>query len=169
MGKVRRWFALAALLALSVAACAPKPITTLSKFNAAEVAYIHEQGPNTIRGQAFLRQRGGGVVTCAGSEVHLAPAGHYATERIRNIYGTTSRPAQAVARADDGDSEYYRYIRIATCDAQGSFTFRDVADGRYFLITVVQWQVHEYSHEGGALMSPVEVSGGEVAEVIIAP
>lgn len=44
-----------------------------STFNVDEVSFIKEEGTNTITGNAFLRQRGGGVVTCAGENITLYP------------------------------------------------------------------------------------------------
>ena len=51
-----------------LAACAQQQQTIdISRyFSVAEVAPFNVQGSGTIAGQGFLRQSGGGVVTCAG-------------------------------------------------------------------------------------------------------
>lgn len=75
------------LLVLSsgcVASPPPRPATTpmpteVRGFDAAEVAYIRE-------GNAFLRQRGGGIVTCAGETVRLVPLGSFAKGYFRLRY-----------------------------------------------------------------------------------
>ena len=152
----------------------PKPVATIGKFDAAEVTYIHEAGTNTIQGQAFMRQRGGGIVTCASEEVYLFPRGAYAEERMRNIYGTADRPAMAVSKPDAPDAEYVANRRVTHCDASGSFGFSAIADGDYFIITRVVWETPTgyqgaMQWQGGPVMSPVRVGGEETVSVIIAP
>lgn len=44
------------------------------------------RGDGEIRGNAFMMQRGGGVVTCAGNEVYLIPHNDYAAERLGALY-----------------------------------------------------------------------------------
>lgn len=157
------------LSAFTMQACV-KEIVTTTVFDPEEVSYILDEGSNTISGQAFLRQRGGGVITCAGNTVHLVPAGTYARERIQNIYGTIFRPALslAYARADSPDPYYVTLSREARCDAQGNFLFQGVADGAYFVATKVVWEVN-YQLQGGHVMAPVKVSGGQAVEVIVSP
>ena len=163
-------------LAMPVAGCTlPQPtvIPTLTPYDPIAAARIHEEGPNEIRGQAFLRQRGGDVVTCASSEVTLIPSTSYALERISSIYGVTTRAAQAHRVADEPDPGYLRDTRTTTCDAQGNFSFSGVADGYYFVTTRVVWEVPSgygyMSTQGGSVMAPVYVRGGEVKEIIISP
>ena len=148
-------------LAMAVAGCTlphPTVIPTLTPYDPIAASRIHEEGPNEIRGQAFLRQRGGGVVTCASSEVTLIPSTSYALERISNIYGVTTRAAQAYRVADEPDPGYLRDIRTTTCDAQGNFSFSGVADGYYFVTTRVVWEVPSgygyMSTQGGSVMAP---------------
>lgn len=62
------------IIALLVAGCSTRPEVDLTRYaNPAEVAPYNALGPASIEGQAFLRQRGGGVVTCAGEKVELVP------------------------------------------------------------------------------------------------
>ncbi|MDE0407080.1 MAG: hypothetical protein OXN81_04395 [Alphaproteobacteria bacterium] len=188
MDQVRTIAALAAVAL--VAGCAtgptpPAPIFTHSNFDPASVVHIHDEGPNTVRGQVFLRQSGGGVVTCAGREVRLIPAGEYAEERMLNLYGTVSSPARALPgsracgalaclgpiqprRLDTPDSRYVDHTRKAVCDAQGKFVFEKLADGQYFVTTSVSWVVAQ-ELQGGAVMAPVKLRGGETVEIIISP
>ena len=79
------------LIAVSVAGCVtptPTPPTPIrvQGFDAAEAAYIHDVGTNRIEGNAFLRQKGGGVVTCAGEAVRLIPLGRFAKKYFRIRY-----------------------------------------------------------------------------------
>lgn len=162
------------VIALSVAACQPiaKKVNLTSTFKADEAASILEEGDNTITGNAFLRQNGGGVVTCAGYEADLIPATDYALERINIIYGNAQKGYASVApyqvkAYDFGDtpSEYSEYKRKTLCDSSGHFKFTNVPDGDYVLTASVIWKVQ--SQQGGHLMQRVAVSGGETKDLIV--
>ena len=122
--------------------CAPQiqTIETIGKFDPDEVAFIHATGPNTIQGQAFMRQRGGNVVTCAGNKVLLVPQGSNSIERIAKLFGSTQRVARPIAMPDIADVRYWKHMRSTRCDAKGSFVFEDLADGDYFITTYVLWE-----------------------------
>jgi hypothetical protein len=140
-------------------------------FDATAVSFANKKGRATISGQAFLRQRGGGVVTCAANQVTLVPEGEYAKQRMIGIYGSTEKGytpvgvAERLANAKSDD--YYKLMKNVSCDAQGNFEFENVPNGEYFVITTVRWQVSEYSIEGGDLMQHVSVSNGRDVKVLL--
>lgn len=144
----------------------------LAAFDADEAAHIHVTGPNSVRGQAFLRQRGGGVVTCAGAGVSLMPDTAYARERIRKAYGPSA--LEAAARRiigvvlEDPDPAYVAHIRQTTCDADGRFAFTGLVDGTYYIETEVRWTV-AYQPQGGPVVVPVDLRGGQPVDVVVAP
>lgn len=73
---------------------APIPILTYNmqnNFDFDQAERLMKKGKNTVIGNAFLRQNGGGIVTCAGSEVTLIPATEYAKERLRRLYSGTDK------------------------------------------------------------------------------
>ncbi|MGL4711601.1 MAG: hypothetical protein ACRCWP_03290, partial [Shewanella sp.] len=80
---------LAAVFLILLAGCASPTVKLNTQFDAAEAKKLMEKGNNAIEGNAFLRQRGGGVVTCSGMTVQLVPATAYATERALSYFGTT--------------------------------------------------------------------------------
>ena len=161
---------LLALTLAMLAGCAstpPPPPIELTAFNPDEVAFIHENGDITVNGSAFLRQRGGDVVTCAGSIVSLIPAGKHAMERMDILYGGIATVSAITHRLTDDpprgfpeDSpEYLQYRRVTRCDAEGKFKFPNVSVGSYFITTSVEWEAREYygsislmSTQGGTLM-----------------
>lgn len=169
--KIAPVFGLIAALAL-LAGCVgspAKPITINATFDPNEVVFINADGENTISGQAFLRQSGGSVVTCAGEAVWLIPAGNYAKVRMLNIYGTSVAPArQTGSVVDEPNPRYLDLQRTTSCDAQGDFTFTNVPDGDYFVATTVQWFVGNAA-QGGGVMAPVSVSDKQDKRIIIAP
>lgn len=163
-----------------VAGCAPvatqgplAPLPMLNAFDPRQAVYIHRNGANSIRGQAFLRQSGGGVVTCAGADVRLFPRTTYGDERVQKAYGSSAE-AEATQRIvgiilEDPDPRWVEHMRQTVCDADGRFQFTDVADGAYFVETEVRWFVARYGSQGGPVIAPVTVEGGQAVDLIVAP
>jgi hypothetical protein len=147
-------------------------VVTTVPFDEREAAFINIQGTNTIEGQAFMRQAGGGVVTCAGSEVSLIPKTEYATQRITQIYGSDIKGIINSLQGPRslGSPAYMQMRRNTVCDAQGNFSFRNVADGTYYVTTLVLWTVGNSSiPQGGGVMQRVTVSGGQTQRLVISP
>lgn len=160
------------IFAIAVAACAAAPAApylTKTTFDPSEVAWSAGPGRNTVEGQAFLRQRGGGVVTCAGASVQLIPDSAYARERFMFIYGTATQPAASSGRRIDApNTAFVNTFRHQSCDAQGGFRFSEIPDGNYYVVTTVQWEVAGV-RQGGNVMAPVSLAGGETRQIIVAP
>lgn len=166
---------LAIAITTALVGCASSPVVVSSTFDIEAAKSALQPGSNTIKGSALIRQKGGGVVTCAGREVTLVPATAYADERMRHLYGNTTRgfnPAGLSARQGNFANEppaFRSMVRTSMCDAQGAFKFADVADGEFYVVSVVTWQVNDYFPEGGALMQRVSVRGGGTEEIVLAP
>lgn len=167
---MQRLFTVCCLLVLTACATPPMDFHVQSPFNPAVAARMLADGTNTIKGSAVMRQRGGGVVTCAGGVVTLVPATDYAIERMSAIYGGANIITRRHNRTFIPDPpEYDTMVKTTHCDAQGFFKFERLADGDFFVITVVAWQVQRYQVEGGALMRRVAVQGGRTAEIVLTP
>ena len=156
----------------------PVPAATVpmrTTFDPSEVAFFNETGTNSVKGSAFIRQQGGGVVSCAGNEVYLIPQGTYSTERMGIIYGKTSsagfnlagwRGRQMPVPPVDA---YRSHQRETTCDIDGKFEFRNIAAGSYFVVTRVTWTI-SHSTQGGSLMAPITFAdNNEVKSVVLSP
>ena len=160
---------------LASAGCATQQTTLRTTYDPQETARLLEPGNNTIKGSALMRQLNGGTITCAGREVHLSPVTSYSAERMLVIYKSAHRGYKRIlVRSDrspftNENDEYLRSARVKTCDAQGFFKFENVADGKFFINTAVQWQINPYFLEGGVLMQQVAVTGGEIKEIVLAP
>ena len=163
---------------IALGGCASqRTLTITGTFDPDEVSFSKQKGDNTIHGQAFMRQRGGGVVTCAGSELFLTPSGSYSRERIKAFYGDISMPIIKRYRfggfgslLPDPPADYWATSRQTRCDASGNFTFANVPDGSYFITTIITWYADGGPYafpEGGALMTPVKVSGGEEKKIVM--
>lgn len=161
------------LLILSGCALAPKTITLNEVFDYKETSEkIAPNGSNTIKGSALLRQNGGGVVTCAGGEVSMIPVTKYSTERMTAIYQNVERGysgayAQRI-NFEPKNEDYLKLFRNTTCDAQGYFSFNNVKDGDYYVVTTIMWSVGN-APTGGSMIKKVSVSGGKTTEIVLSP
>lgn len=158
-------FSLATLASLAVlTACAPMtpPAPMANKYASADHAAFIAGGKGAINGQAFLRQRGGGTVTCAGEPAMALPATPYFKELVA---------AFANRQAPDGASGAQAAIREVgkktTCDAQGNFSFSNLAPGQWLVFTEVKWTVGQYNRQGGPVLKSVEVREGEPTRAIL--
>lgn len=153
-------------LALMLAGCqtATAPTAQINaSFDPAEAAFIKQKGRTTIDGHAFLREKSGGVQNAAGEVVRLIPATAYARERFAKLYGDRKFvPATAYPKADQTDPRYGDYIRTTKTEANGKFSFANVAAGTYFISTQVTWQKSgDLLPQGGAMYEEVTVTGRE--------
>ncbi|WP_069299778.1 hypothetical protein [Neptunicoccus sediminis] len=158
-------------LALILGACVGRDLEITAKFDPREAAFVKQGGSAHLSGQAFMRQNGGGVVTCAGEEVNLFPATRYATERFAKIYGDVSGGRINVFQGVTQKGvppEYLQYRRIAMCDAEGDFEFNGVAAGTYYVQSRVLWTVpNSYFPEGGSVAKRVTVRPGQKLRVLL--
>lgn len=169
---------LAITLSALITGCAMKPpreVKISTPFDAKEASIINKSGKNTISGSALLKRNDGQTVTCAGADVRLVPYTTYANTRMLEIYGGTNKGFQQAMPPGFNEVKFipddpnYHSMRNATqCNAQGFFSFKNVADGDYFVITSVVWTVG-YNQQGGALMKRVSVKGGEAVDIVLSP
>jgi hypothetical protein len=163
--------ALAAAAALATACgTAPSPqrsTPTPIAFSTAEHDAYLATGTSSIKGQAFLRQRGGGVVTCAGSRVLLMPATPFFKEFTRVTQQGRSGSAPNMNPSHAG------VFKLAQCDAQGNFAFDNLVTAQWLVFTEVKWYVPNAdrrwsgSTQGGTLMREVSVNQGSATQVIL--
>ena len=157
-------------VAALVAGCATTAEVAVP-FNAAEVAYINQSGPAKVSGQGFTRLSNGAVITCAGTKAELVPAGQHAKERIAAIYGNVGGGTMSVSQpmpSISAPSEYATMRRTTVCDASGNFEFAGVANGDYYVMTVVQFvRGQGFAPEGNRLVRLVRVADGKSLRVVM--
>ncbi|MBL3571810.1 hypothetical protein JMJ94_20355 [Rhodovulum visakhapatnamense] len=144
-------------------------VETKNPFDPNAGKYILASGSAQIDGQAFFRQKGGGVVTCAGEQVALAPATPYQQERIQIIYGSVEGGARTTAFGNvppEIDSRAEAMSRKSVCDADGNFTFRGLAAGDYYVVTRAVWSIGG-APQGGLLSKRIRIRPGEKVRAII--
>jgi hypothetical protein len=153
-------------LPLACAACsAPKPVResvapsvkVQAKFDYSEHEPYAKAGRNVLSGRAFLRQQGDSVVTCAGNRVLLVPATAYFREAFWHLI-VSRREAQP---PETVYPSLKSMIRRAECDAEGKFSFSEVPDGAWFVLTQVN------APDGGVLIGELALSNAGAATVLL--
>jgi hypothetical protein len=152
--------ALSVLTVGLLAGCAPAQLQ--NRFDASAVAWAAQRGTSNIRGEAFIRQRGGGVVTAAGRQVVLCPDSPI--DREMNLIGARR---QNFAMTPDARA-HLSTCRMVRAGATGNFAFRDLPAGAYSVATAVTWSIPgSYIPEGGFIYENISVGEGETAEVVL--
>ncbi|MFK7944139.1 MAG: hypothetical protein AB8B85_14665 [Paracoccaceae bacterium] len=158
--------AIAALL--MTASCAQDPkfesIRLSAPITSAQMATYADGGTGRIEGQAFLRQDGGSVVTCAGSEVLLMPD-VASTREIVNLL-KEGRVASMRVNGQRPSTLFPRAFRKKWCDSDGGFAFDQLASGSWILMTDVQWKAGVDVY-GGVMIGYLNVPDDGVEEVIL--
>ncbi|WP_293900301.1 hypothetical protein [Phenylobacterium sp.] len=151
------------------AAAPPMPMGSVS-FSAADFAWSQRPGGNIIAGRLAYKQ-GAVRYTCAGSSVVLTPETPWSSRRMAALYGSTDRAAlptdevrARTPKAPAGDAG--PYVKRTTCDEADQFAFGGLADGAWYLITVVK-PAGDPRGAGMALMRRVVVHGGKTAAVAL--
>ncbi|MDI1229848.1 MAG: hypothetical protein PSU93_01715 [Methylobacter sp.] len=128
-------------------------------------------GSNTVTGQAFLTQKGGGVVTCAGNPVEMHPNTEYFNQLVDDV-------ANGYTTMEKLSQDEKNLLKTGQCDAQGNFEFHKVPSGKWVITTNVSWDVNFVRHngfyyyadsekQGGYQTKEVNVQEGEVNKFII--
>jgi len=162
-----RWFLLSTVLAL-VGACGfaqPPPVAMQTPFLEADHRAYLEPGTSAIRGQGFLRQQGGGVVTCAGEMVMIVPATGFFWEMVHHIQ-QGHEPNLVTAVAPASTPALVRLFHQSQCDAQGNFAFDALAPGKWVVLTQVKWKVG-YGMQGGNLLRQILLPAGTTLQVLL--
>ena len=162
-------YTLTAILMLLIVGCnatQPYIYKTIGIYDSSEVEWSKLSGNSKIFGSGFLRQSGGGVVSCAGNEVSLIPASSYANERLNYLFGNLQKGYNPNRYIDEASSSYLDDMRVTICDVDGKFEFNDIPSGVYYVTTRVEWMVGN-SGQGGSLMQKVEIGQNESRRVVL--
>lgn len=165
-------------LALMLSACAATPHVFQNTYTEETLPQeVNIEGDNTLSGSAFLRQNGGGVVSCAGNNVVLKrtlsfPRSVYAREvnglsyYVRNASDVDPRHTAFESQLRQIENSMKR---SSACDVDGKFEFANLAPGTYDVCTRVYWVVAGEGQGGnvqGRVTIPTGESGQKVSMVI---
>lgn len=163
------WRLLCALFLVVLTGCAAttRPIIQRIPFPVEEYAILPIKGTAIVKGQAFLKTRGGDVKTAAGNEVLLNPVTSYSNQWYEQHYlrGNNLDPGEA-------DKRLRNYIQKTTADAEGRFIFKDVPKGNYYLTTTVIWEAPtgyggSLMPQGGLVVKEISINDGEELNIIL--
>ena len=122
------------LMVLLAGGCASEaPYQILTPFQADDFQLWKRPGTYTIAGQAFYKQPGGRVMTCAGESVALMPLTGYNMELSKLLQSGKGFPPNYEKRA-------HAFDKKAMCDGDGRFRFEGLPAMNWLLITRVTWQ-----------------------------
>ncbi len=133
-------------------------------FRPTDFAWSQVAGRDSLAGS--ISHAGGVRYTCAGQTVVLTPETPWAARRMSILYNSNDRAALPVddvrsrqKMAPAGDSN--PYLRRAICDASDHFTFANLPDGAWYVVTLVK-PVTAPNAASLAMMRRVITRGGRV-------
>ena len=160
----------AAAVVIGLGGCAaPAQYVMQTKFDTSDLASYTYKGNATISGQAFLKTRGGDVRYGAGNDVFITPAVAYTQEIVRWINTNGKDITIYQAAPSDTDKKLASYIKKATADGQGNFSFSGLSPGNYYIECGIFWDTGaKYSGTTGAMVRKlVSVSAGEQQRIML--
>lgn len=129
------------------------------QFNNQDYKSYLEPGTNTVTGQAFLTQNGGGVVTCAGQYVVMYPDSDYFNQRDADI--------AKGCHLNNESNDVSTLFKTSQCDAQGNFDFNKVPAGNYIISVNVSWNVSSVKSIGNYVYTDNQMQGGPLRKKVI--
>ncbi|MGH7024552.1 MAG: hypothetical protein ACREEB_13330 [Caulobacteraceae bacterium] len=131
-------------------------------FNEADFAWSRAPGLGAIDGVVTFHD-GTTRYSCRGRDVILTPETPWVRRRMFILYGSVDQavvPADIVrARTPSSSSgDYASYARKTTCDAANRFSFRGLAPGGWYVITLARSE--DVSQGAVAIMRRVQVGSG---------
>jgi len=126
----------------SMQSAAPPPATGSAAFRASDFAWSTAPGRGLIQGQLTYRPNGVGY-SCAAAGVVATPETPWVRSRMQILYNSvegTALPADEVRRRTppERSQDYSAFVKRATCDELGRFSFSSLADGTWYVITVAR-------------------------------
>jgi len=117
----------------------PAPPPSASVFRSSDFAWSAIPGPNRIDGRVVYRQ---GATTFTCPRAALIPETPFTARRMITLYGSPVGAivplAEVQKRTTPAPPEMDSFVRAAACDAQGRFSFSNLPDGSWFVITIGQ-------------------------------
>ncbi|MDP3173139.1 MAG: hypothetical protein Q8M88_01740 [Phenylobacterium sp.] len=151
-----------------VGVTSPSAQSSSAAFRSTDFAWSTAPGRAVIQGQLTFRPNGVGY-SCAAAGVVATPDTPWVRSRMQILYNSAeaaSLPAEEVRRRTppERSQDYSSFVKRATCDAVGRFSFTGVPDGAWYVITVAR-PVYAGSGKDMALMRRVVVRNGKTVNV----
>lgn len=127
-------------------------------FDEQEFAPFAAEGTATIRGQAFLKTRGGEVRYGAGNTVSLIPVTSYAREVWQ---------ASLQGKVTVKDPRWDKYVRTTVANGSGNFEFTKIPAGDYYIECPIFWEVLGGTRTGAVIKKQIRVAEGEELKIVM--
>ncbi len=146
-------------------AAATAPIGASQAFSKADFAWSAVAGKGEIDGQITFKQ-GAVAYGCADAGVLLTPETPWVRRRMQILYTSADKatlPAAEVRASTppERNQDYSGFVKRATCDATGHFTFAALPDGAWYVITVAR-PMAPAAGADMAIMRRVMIKGGKI-------
>lgn len=144
----------------------PPQWSPINDVTEAEYAPYLAGGSGAVSGQAYITQQGGAKVTAAGKKVTLDPSTTVGKEWWNKMPAFWSPHYGKVPPSPN----FAKARKTTTTDREGNFTFSNLAPGKYYIRTLVTWEVRErccFQTKGGPVGKLIEVREGETTNVIL--
>lgn len=137
------------------------------EFRTSDFAWSTAAGKNQIDGELAYKAKEV-QYSCADAGVLLTPHTAWTGYRMNILYRSTEHAAEPAAevrgRTPPGRSgDYSSFVRRASCDASGHFSFTGLPDGVWYMITVAR-SVPAGAGPEMAIMRRVTTRGGKVVK-----
>ena len=129
---LKRWhYVLIGLIVATAITGCHRPHQMSTPFDEREFLPYLGLGTSTIKGQAFLKTRGGEVRYGAGNTVHLVPVTSYSKELWE---------ASLYNQVTGLDQRWVIYNRSVIADGSGNFEFKNIPAGEYHISCAIFWE-----------------------------
>lgn len=156
--RMRKAFVLLALVAAvaGAAGCAVKPNKVQDALLEKQSERYRKRGESAITGVAYLVRPGGGEILGNASEVYLTPVTTWAESRVVDVLASNKIP--------DSEDRATEVWWVARADSNGRFSFEELMDGEYFVLSPIPYQEGSETKEVIAF-ARVKIGPGETANV----
>ncbi|MCP3926574.1 MAG: carboxypeptidase regulatory-like domain-containing protein [Desulfobacterales bacterium] len=154
------------VIVLFTVGCVPfiKPIQRV-QFSPLEYEKLETEGTGIVRGQAFMKTRGGDVKLAAGNKIILNPVTSCSNQWYQLSY-LQNKPLTKP------DPRYVNFSIETIADADGKFEFTSVPPGEYYLVAPVFWEAATgyqgaLRRQGGYLAKKIKVKNNKEYKYIL--
>jgi len=135
------------------------PIKIENSFDDEVLKWFKSKGTGTIKGVAKFKSKSGELRYGKDFRIELMPYCEYSEERLGHIY---KKKKAGFIHVEDGvpkftpDPEAYHETIKVMCNEQGEFEYKELPEGKYYLIAFMLWD-----NTGGGIMRRLKLSEGE--------
>lgn len=136
-----------------------------SELAQSELSYVHDKGSAKVRGEAFFERPNGKVLRARGRDVALVPRSARSDAWIKKTFGS-KKITYMHDMQHDLEAFFKGHGRVEIATSGGRFTFHDVGDGDYYLVTLLL-SPSDIKYRFLTIMERVRIEGGDDVRVVM--